>query len=448
MSIHEHHTVHALRAEYAACRLTPSQVNEALLARIADRNPSLNAYVRVDDVGSRAAAHISTERYQRGVPLSPLDGVPVAVKDNVAISGLARPGAVVAYEKQIAPADATVVSKLRAAGAVVTGMLNMDEGAFGTTTESPLYGRCHNPLRLDHTPGGSSGGSAAAVAAGLCVASLGTDTLGSVRIPASYCGIVGFKPSHGAVDVGGVLALAPTLDHVGVLARTVQDTALVFRAIADRDLGWKENRDAGPDVESGLILGVLDVNDAASEDVRSSFKDIAARLAKAGIKLVEIERNGFDLGQLRKAGLLIAEAEAALVHEAALATNPEGFSARFHDAMAYARGQSALRMAKAYSAMEDARRWLAAQFARCHAILSPTTPQKTFPFSGGAKPNQADITSFANLAGVPALALPVADGSALPMSIQLVAPFGRDDWLLALGERLATLLPAPSLESV
>src|SRR5690606_37664441 len=154
-----------------------------------------------------------------GMPLSPLDGVPVAVKDNVAISGLARPGAIVAYETQIAPADATVVSKLRAAGAVVTGMLNMDEGAFGTTTESPLYGRCRNPLRLDHSPGGSSGGSAAAVAAGLCVASLGTDTLGSVRIPASYCGIVGFKPSHGAIDAGGVLALPPTLDHVGVLAR-------------------------------------------------------------------------------------------------------------------------------------------------------------------------------------------------------------------------------------
>lgn len=444
MSIHERHTVHTLHAEYAACRLTPSEVNEGLLARIADRNPSLNAYVRVDDGGSRAAARISTERYQRGVPLSPLDGVPVAVKDNVAISGLARPGAIAAYEMQIAPTDATVVSKLRAAGAVVTGMLNMDEGAFGTTTESPLYGRCHNPLRLDHTPGGSSGGSAAAVAAGLCVASLGTDTLGSVRIPASYCGIVGFKPSHGAIDVGGVLALSPTLDHVGVLARTVQDTALVFRAIADRDLGWKDNRD----VESGLILGALDVNDAVSEDVCSSFKDIASRLAKAGIKLVEIERNGFDLGQLRKAGLLIAEAEAALVHEAALATNPEGFSTRFRDAMAYARGQSALRIAKAYGAMEDTRRWLATQFVRCHAILSPTTPQKAFPFSRGAQPNQADITSFANLAGVPALALPVADGSALPMSIQLVAPFGRDDWLLALGERLATLLPAPSLESV
>jgi aspartyl-tRNA(Asn)/glutamyl-tRNA(Gln) amidotransferase subunit A len=444
MSVDPYRSATALHADYVAGRSTPSDVNEALLTRIADRNPRLNAYVRVDEPGSRAAARASTERYQRGAHLGPLDGVPIAIKDNIAVAGLPRPGAIAAYETHIAPADAPVVSKLRKAGAVVTGMTNMDEGAFGSTTESPLYGRCHNPLKLDHTPGGSSGGSAAAVASGLCAVALGTDTLGSVRIPASYCGVVGFKPSHGAIDVEGVLALSPTLDHIGVLARTVSDATLAFNAIADRELGWEIVAEAKRD--NGLTLGVLDASDAAAPDVARNFKTILASLERAGINLVTIERDGYDLGHARKAGLLVTEVEAALVHEAALKENPEGFSSLFRDAMAYGQRQPALRIAKAYEAMEDARRWLAKQFTRCHAILSPTTPHKALPFDGDARPNAAHITSFANLAGVPALALPVADGDALPMSVQLVAPFGKDDWLLALSERIANLLPAPPLE--
>ncbi len=446
MSANPYASAAELHADYAARRLTPSDANAALLARIAERNPGLNAYVRVDEEGSRAAARASTERYRRGAHLGALDGVPVAIKDNIAVAGLARPGAVAAYEDDIAPADAPIVDRLRKAGAVVTGMTNMDEGAFGSTTESPLYGRCRNPLRRDHTPGGSSGGSAAAVAAGLCAIALGTDTLGSVRIPASYCGIVGFKPSHGAIDVDGVLALSPTLDHVGVLARTVRDATSAFHALADRALAWKNVARASSAFDNGLTLGVLDVSDAAAPDVTRGFETITTLLEKAGIKLVTIERDAFDLGQARKAGLLITEAEAALTHDAALKEQPQGFSPLFRDAMAYARRQPALRVAKAYEAMEDARRWAARQFARCHAILSPTTPHKAFRFDGGAPPNAAHVTSFANLAGIPALALPVADGDALPLSIQLAAPFGQDDWLLALGEHLAGLLPAPSPE--
>jgi aspartyl-tRNA(Asn)/glutamyl-tRNA(Gln) amidotransferase subunit A len=446
MSANPYSTADALHADYVARRLTPSDVNEALLTRIAERNPSLNAYVRVDAAGSRAAAHASTERYQRGAHLGALDGVPVAIKDNIAVAGLPRPGAVAAYENDIAPTDAPIVEKLRKAGAVIVGMTNMDEAAFGSTTESPLYGRCYNPLKRDHTPGGSSGGSGAAVAAGLCAIALGTDTLGSVRIPASYCGIVGFKPSHGAIDVDGVLALSPTLDHVGVLARTVRDATSAFHAIADRALTWKNVAEAGPRFDNGLTLGVLDVSDAAAPNVARSFKTITTLLEKADIKLVTIERDSFDLDRARKAGLLITEAEAALTHEAALKNNPKGFSPLFREAMAYAQRQPALRIAKAYEAMEDARRWAAKQFARCHAILSPTTPHKAFRFNGDTPPNAALITSIANLAGIPALALPVADGDKLPMSIQLAAPFGQDDWLLALGEHIANLLPAPSLE--
>jgi aspartyl-tRNA(Asn)/glutamyl-tRNA(Gln) amidotransferase subunit A len=443
MSANPHSTVMTLHADFAAGRLTPTELHEALLADIAERNPTLNAYVRIDEARGRAAARASTDRYKRGAPIGSLDGIPVGIKDNIAVAGLARPGAIAAYQDYVAPADAPVVDKLRKAGAVVVGMLNMDEGAFGSTTESPHYGRCYNPLRPHHTPGGSSGGSAAAVTSGLCTVALGTDTLGSVRIPASYCGIVGFKPSHGAIDTDGVLELSPTLDHVGVLARTVADAALAFQAIADRPLGWKSVAEPRTDFGNSLTLGILDPGDAAAPEVTRGFKTIVALLEKSNIELVTIGGSGFDPGRARRDGLLITEAEAALVHEAALKESPEGFSPLFRDAMAYAQRQPALRIAKAYKAMEDARRWLAKQFARCHAILSPTTPHKAIPFNSHGAPNAARFTSFANLAGVPALALPIADGDALPMSVQLVAPFGKDDGLLALGERIAGCCPPP-----
>jgi aspartyl-tRNA(Asn)/glutamyl-tRNA(Gln) amidotransferase subunit A len=441
-------TAEQLHGEYLAGRLTPAAVNEANLASIAQHNPRLNAYVRVDESGSRAAAQDSTDRYGQGAPLGPLDGVTVAVKDNIAVAGLVRPGATVAYKDWHASADAPVVGKLRAAGAIVTGMLNMDEGAFGTTTDNQLYGRCQNPLRHGFTPGGSSGGSGSAVASGLCAVALGTDTLGSVRIPASYCGVVGFKPSHGAINVEGVMALSRTLDHVGILTRTVRDAAIVFDAIADHRLGWQGGDAETGAPDDGLIVGILDTEDLVCADIHASFRNVLNTLEKNGIQSVAIDRADVDINRWRKAGLLIAEAEAAFVHEAALAQNPEGFSASFRQAMAYGCSQSVPRIIKAYETMEDVRQWLAKVFARCHVILSPTTPQKAFSFDIGIQANQSSITSFANLAGVPALALPVDDGTDLPMSIQIVGPFGHDHRLLDIGKYLENLLQTNILENV
>ncbi|MGB8436452.1 MAG: amidase, partial [Burkholderiales bacterium] len=217
MSIGEIAAFQARRVRGTSC------AQDLVASRLRDieaMNPRLNAFVCIDAAGAQAAARSSDERWHRGASWGPLDGIPLAVKDNIDVAGLPAAAGIGAFKARIAQRDATCIARLRERGAVFLGKTLMDEAALGALGDNSVFGRCHNPRALDHTAGGSSSGSAAAVAAGLCIAALGTDTLGSVRIPASYCGIVGFVPSTGRVDSTGVLPLAPSLDRIGVLART------------------------------------------------------------------------------------------------------------------------------------------------------------------------------------------------------------------------------------
>jgi aspartyl-tRNA(Asn)/glutamyl-tRNA(Gln) amidotransferase subunit A len=218
--------------------ITPVEATEAYLSRIERLDPAVGAFVHLDREGALAAAHESAARWRDRAPLSPLDGAAIAVKSNIAVAGLPWTAGAGAYRERIAETDAAAVAALKASGAVILGLVNMEEGALGAVTDNPWFGRTHNPWRRDYTAGGSSGGSAAAVAAGFCAAALGTDTLGSVRLPSAYCGVVGHKPTQGLVSAEGVMELSWTLDHVGVHARSVQDAALLFAAAsrADREL--------------------------------------------------------------------------------------------------------------------------------------------------------------------------------------------------------------------
>ncbi|MDP9102540.1 MAG: amidase, partial [Pseudomonadota bacterium] len=180
-----------LRALYADRAVTPVEATDAYLSRIRGLDGALGAFVHVDAEGAHAAAHASAERWRTGKALSPIDGAPIAVKANIAVRGFPWHAGIEAYRTRIAEEDAECIRALRAAGAVILGLTNMHEGAFGATTDNPTFGRTHNPWRHGTTAGGSSGGSGAAVAAGLCAGALGSDTLGSVRIPASFTGTYG-----------------------------------------------------------------------------------------------------------------------------------------------------------------------------------------------------------------------------------------------------------------
>jgi aspartyl-tRNA(Asn)/glutamyl-tRNA(Gln) amidotransferase subunit A len=214
---------------------SPVELTEACLERIERYNSALNAFITVSREQALGAAREMEAEQRRGKWRGPLHGIPIAVKDNIDTAGIRTTAASELFKDRIPSEDAEVVRKLKNAGAVILGKTNLQEFAYGGTSDVGYFGAVHNPWARDHIAGGSSGGSAAATAADLCFGSLGTDTGGSVRIPSSYCGVVGFKPTYGRVSLRGVIPLSWTLDHAGPICKTVEDAGLVLAAIAGYD---------------------------------------------------------------------------------------------------------------------------------------------------------------------------------------------------------------------
>ncbi len=396
-----------LREGYAAGRLDPVAVTEACLDRIERENPRLNAYVAVTARVAREAAAASAARWRAGRPASAIDGAPVAVKDNIDMAGAVTtnglPGG------RVAEADAPVVARLRDAGAVLLGKTNLHEAAFGTTTFNPHWGMTHNPRREGWTAGGSSGGSGAAVAAGLAVAALGSDTMGSVRLPAAYCGCFGLKPTRGAVSLGGVTPLAPSLDHVGPLARTAEDTLALLEVMAGR-----------PGEPEGNWHPVR----LAAFDRVALEADVADALP--ALDLPALDWPGYDAVAARKAGLLVIEAEAF----AALGM-PEGASEELRGFLDYGAKLAPERLATAREMIRGIREDAGALIGDA-VIIAPVAPCGPFPRSRKAPANQAELLAFANLTGLPALAFPcgrMANG--MPFAMQAIAGPGREAALVA-----------------
>jgi aspartyl-tRNA(Asn)/glutamyl-tRNA(Gln) amidotransferase subunit A len=215
--------------------VSPVELTRECLKRIERLNPELNAFITVTSDQALAQARQAETEIRAGKWRGPLHGIPVTLKDNMDTAGIRTTAGSGVFTNRIPTEDAEVVKRLKAAGCVILGKLNMHEFAFGGTSITSHFGAVHNPWKTDHIPGGSSGGSAVAVAAGLCYGALGTDTLGSIRIPAAHCGVVGLKPTYGRVSIRGIVPLAPSIDHAGPLARTVADAALLLHAIAGYD---------------------------------------------------------------------------------------------------------------------------------------------------------------------------------------------------------------------
>jgi aspartyl-tRNA(Asn)/glutamyl-tRNA(Gln) amidotransferase subunit A len=376
-----------------------------------------------------------------------LSGMAMAVKDNIAMAGLPRTNGTRAFAARISDRDSTVVARLRAAGAEVIGTLNMHEGALGATTDNPFWGRCDNPIAPGHTPGGSSGGSAAAVAAGIVPASLGTDTMGSVRIPAAYCGLWGLKPTRGLVPVTGLSHLSWTLDAIGPIATTPVDLGAVLRSIAGADPDDPDSIEPPPGWDSPEALGSLRVGlpewqslAVCDPVVCDSFIAFLARLVTAGVSLAPVTIAGWSPGAVRRAGLLVAEAEAGHLIGAEIDANPDGFSKVFREAINFGRRAQGSKVAASYRTLH-----LAGIGARCalggiQALILPTAPQRAFPHGHPAPVNQADYTALANAAGLPALAFPIpATDGGLPCSAQLIGPPFSDLTLISMAEQLTRM---------
>lgn len=425
-------------AALAAGQRTSAQLTQQILERIERHNPALNCYLHVDAAGALAAAQAADLRRLAGKPLGPLDGLAIAVKDNIDVAGMPTTAGMATRRGRIAASDAFAVAQLRAAGAVILGKLNMHEGALGATNSNPHYGDCHNPHRPGYTPGGSSGGSACAVAAGLAGAALGSDTMGSVRIPASYCGVSGLKPSRGLVSTGGTVACSYRLDTIGPLARSARDLRLLMDVLARFDPGCADALAPGAVAQPASVLLAPSDLDALGVDpvVAALFEQQLAVFEQLGFSVVKAPFGGHDFAAARRAGLLSCEADMLIEHAADRASQPGQFSPELRAMLDFAANKDLASLARANRVIDRAALRSHAWFAQAGMVVLPTTPQRAFAFGTPVPANQADLTSIANMAGLPALSLPmpVAPGT-LPAGLQLVGPRGCDAALVQLAER-------------
>lgn len=439
--------------------ITAMELLESALSRAADTEAQLHAYLTIDHDGAREAAARADRELAAGQDRGPMHGIPVALKDNMVTRGLETTAASQILSGYLPPYDATVVTRLRDAGVVLVGKTNLDEFAMGSSTENSAYGPSYNPWDITRIPGGSSGGSAAAVSAGSAFAALGSDTGGSIRQPAAVTGVVGMKPTYGTVSRYGLIAFASSLDQIGPLTRSVEDSALLLASIWGHDpldaTSYEGEypdpaRAIGAGVE-GLRIGV--VKELAGEgyepEVESSVAAMVAMLEESGARIVEVSLPSFDFAL--SAYYLIAPAECSAnlarfdgiryghradgeTTEAVMSqTRAEGFgpevtrrillgtyalSAGYYDAF--------------YGQAQRVRSAIRAEFARAYesadVLVSPTSP--TVAFKAGERTEDplamylSDICTIpSNLSGHPAISVPIGlDGQGLPIGFQVMAP--------------------------
>ncbi len=403
-----------------AGQITATELVESCLAEIADRDADLRCFLEVDRDGALVQARESDRRRRNGRPRSPLEGIPAAVKANLAVKGSAWSGGIGARANVRAAQDAAAVAALRASGAVIMGTTNLAEAAVGAVTANPWFGVCRNPGLPDHHAGGSSGGSAASVAAGMASLALGSDTLGSVRIPAAWCGVAGWKPSPDLIPTGGLLPLSARLDTVGLLAPKADD--LVIAAQACGFLG-----PSPADARRPHLLIPIDIVQRTSPEIQEAFREAIAGL---GWRTEQV-RLGLDPARVRMAGLLAVEAEAYLFHRQALEQALHGFSPELRSLLQYAEVAPAWKLARAHRILDGVRRRVAELTASTrHLLALPTTPQPPLRVGEPVPDGLPEMTAFASAAGSCAVSIPVLTVAGGPVGLQLVGRPGADGFLL------------------
>ncbi|MGB7302509.1 MAG: amidase [Burkholderiaceae bacterium] len=434
-----------LAAAYRDGNITALAAVSWYLDRIARCDPALHAFVQVFAPTALENARAADARRADGRALSMLDGIPIALKDNIDLAGTTTANGVGALRQRIPSESAFVAARLQAMGCIVLGKLNMDEAALGATTNNPHFGRTDNPFMPGDTPGGSSGGSAAAVGAGLCAAALGTDTLGSVRLPAAYCGVVGFMGTRGMVSRAGVCALSHSLDQVGVLARRVDDAAALFAGLCGYDPQDDQSLAIADDFGKAIFpfyqtaepakysLGFVDVAHACDGDNQAAVVQGIVRLAEkmraAGHWVDDPAGPPVGYPGLRRAALLVIEAEG--YHACADWLQRDGVSESLRRMLSYGAGQPASKIEAARAELRAARKAWQLVAKPYDFLLMPTAPQTSFIADGPVPVSQADFTSPASVAGLPAISLPAGrapDGRAL--SVQIIGTAGADARLL------------------
>jgi aspartyl-tRNA(Asn)/glutamyl-tRNA(Gln) amidotransferase subunit A len=432
-------SIAALGAAYRNGSISPVEVVRGLLDRIAQLDPTLNSFITVLEAESLAQAETAARELKAGRDRGPLHGVPIAVKDLIDMAGVPTTFASCAGSPRQGKTDATLVRNLKQAGAIILGKTNLLEYAYGAV--HPDFGQTNNPWDPRRTSGGSSGGSAAAVAAGLCFAAIGTDTGGSIRIPASYCGVAGLKPSFGRVSLEGVQALSPSLDHAGPLARSCADAALALEGMTGTRLNVPRTELAG------LRIGIMHHPGAdkfIQTEVQAHFDQVIRNLDHAGANVLPIKVPDLELA--RDALIAIIEPEASLIHRDLLRNEPAGFSDITRAQLEAGFAISAVDYLNALKVRECLTAEFQRAFESIDAILSPSVPwvapAEDPPVGGEEGAGEMMYSGIYNLVGLPALSVPCGMSSeGLPSGLQIVTNWHQDELALSIGPALEVELP-------
>jgi Asp-tRNA(Asn)/Glu-tRNA(Gln) amidotransferase A subunit family amidase len=439
--------------------LSPVEITQECLERIEKFNPKLNAFITVTAESAIAAARAAEADMQRGQWRGPLHGIPVGLKDLIDTAGVRTTAASAVLKDRVADRDADVVTRVKSAGAIILGKQNLHEFAYGGSSLISYFGEVHNPWNQGHIAGGSSSGSAAAVAAGMCYASIGTDTAGSIREPASLCGVVGLKPTYGRVSARGVIPLSESLDHVGPLVACAADAAAVLDAIADDNPepapGISPQRHFAPSGTSRLRIGVPRAY--FFDDLHSEVAD-AVEEALLALKNMVAELREVKLAVNTDRSLQAAESYA--YHRHWVTKTPELYHPETLRRIRTGERLTAADRARLSEELADERRKISAVFEQVDVLITPTVPVPA-PAISTLQENPETLrpaellilrnTRPFNVWGLPAISIPCGfTRSGLPIGLQIAGPHWGESLVLSLAHAYEQLTEwhqrQPSLE--
>lgn len=464
-------TISQLRQQFISGEKTPVEALQETFKAIKEKDTEIHAFLDVYD-GAMEEAEVATKDFKEGnFESKPLLGVPISVKNNILIKGKKATAASKILENYVASYDATIIKKLKTAGAIIVGSTNLDEFAMGGSTENSAFGPTKNPRDATRVPGGSSGGSAASVAMEAVPASIGTDTGGSIRQPASYCGLVGIKPTYGAVSRFGLMAMGSSLDQAGVLANSVADAEVVLNIMKGQDENDMTTiaSDTYPvvSVKESYTIGVprAFLKDGIDADVMERFEAHLESLKQDGHTIVDIELPLFEAGLAAYYIVMPAEVSSNLARydgirygarkegkdllDTYLESRAQGFGSEAKRRIllgtyVLSSGYFDAYYGKAEAVRTLMREELAKVFTTVDLVITPTAPTPAFKLGEKEDPlsmyRQDIFTVPVNLTGVPAISIPMKEvernGKMLPVGIQYIAPHGGEDRLFDIGKRV------------